>query len=43
MQRDLTKTHLYECVEDLKDLFLDEDREDGGVWQQLDYELLDTG
>lgn len=33
-------THLHESVEDLEDLFLDEDREDGGVGQQLADELL---
>ena len=35
-----THTHLYESVKGLKDLFLDEDREDGGVGQQLADELL---
>lgn len=38
--RRLTPTHLYESMEDLEDLFLDEDREDGGVSQQLADELL---
>lgn len=33
-------THLYESVEDLEDLFLDEDRENSGVGQQLANELL---
>lgn len=35
-----TQTHLDQRVEDLEDLFLDEDREDGGVGQQLADELL---
>lgn len=36
----LCHTHLNECVEDLKDLFLDENRENGAVINQLPDELL---
>lgn len=36
------RTHLYEGMEDLEDLLLDEDGEDGAVDQQLADELLDS-
>lgn len=36
-------THLHKRMEDLQDLFLDEDGEDGAVHQQLADELLDSG